>query len=203
MQLNVTDALSALRAETDAFLAAPVLQQQPDAAGAIRRALQMRAAADAVVSAVVVDARASGMTWQAIGEALGVTRQAAFQRYGRPTDPTTGQPVDAPPIPDAAELASAVVDDLASGRWARITERFDPTMRDGLSEDALAAAWAQIQALSGALEGVGETDVVRAADVTITTTPLAMEAGDYAARIAFRDDRTIAGLHLIEAKETT
>lgn len=91
MQLNVTVALSALRAETDAFLAAPVLQQQPDAAGAIRRALQMRAAADAVVSAVVVDARASGMTWQAIGEALGVTRQAAFQRYGRPTDPTTGQ----------------------------------------------------------------------------------------------------------------
>ncbi|NYF15477.1 hypothetical protein HDC37_000289 [Microbacterium sp. AK009] len=203
MQLTVTDALNALRAETDAFLAAPVLQQQPDAAGAIRRALQMRAAADAVVRAVVVDARASGMTWQAIGEALGVTRQAAFQRYGRPTDPATGQPVDASPIPDAAELASAVIDDLASGRWARVTERFDPTMRAGLSEDALAAAWAHIQALSGVLERVGETDVVRAAAVTLTTTPLAMEAGDYAARIAFRDDRTIAGLHLIEAKETT
>lgn len=203
MQLNVTDALFALRAETDAFLAAPVLQQQPDAAGAIRGALKMRAAADAVVRAVVVDARESGMTWQSIGDALGVTRQAAFQRYGRPTDPATGQPLDAPPIPDAAELASAVVNDLAIGKWARITERFDPAMRDSLSEDALAAAWAQIQALSGALERVGETEVVRAVDVTVTHTPLAMEAGDYTARIAFRDDKTIAGLHLIEAKETT
>ncbi len=46
--------------------------------------------------------------------------------------------------------------------------------------------------------GCGEPEVTRAGDMTITNTPLALEAGDYTARIAFRDDRTIAGLHILE-----
>ncbi len=104
------------------------------------------------------------------------------------------------PLPDAAELAASVIQDLASGQWSRVTEQFDPAMRDGLSEDALAAAWAQIVGLSGAFEEHGEPEVVRAGDVTITNTPLSWEAGDYTARIAFRDDRTIAGLHILDGQ---
>jgi hypothetical protein len=38
---------------------------------------------------------------------------------------------------------------------------------------------------------------VRAGDFTITNTPLAFEAGDFVARITFRDDRTIAGLYIL------
>lgn len=102
------------------------------------------------------------------------------------------------PLSGAAELAASTIEDLASGQWARVTEQFDPTMRDGLPEDALAAAWAQIVGLSGAFERLGEPEVTRAGDVTITNTPLSFEAGDYTARIAFRDDRTIAGLHILE-----
>lgn len=203
MQANPTQALAALRAETDAFLAARVLDEHADPSAPIHRALQIRAKAEDVVRAVVLDARNQGLTWQAIGDALGVTRQAAFQRYGRPTDPATGEPLDTTPLAGAADLAAAVIDDLAAGRWAKVTERFDPTMRDGLTEDALAAAWAQILSLSGALEHRGETAATRAGEVTVTNTPLAMEAGDYTARIAFRDDATIAGLHIIETKESS
>ncbi|WP_433869252.1 DUF3887 domain-containing protein [Saccharopolyspora sp. CA-218241] len=105
-----------------------------------------------------------------------------------------------PPLPEAAQLAVAVIDDLASGQWPRIAEQFDPAMRDGLSEDALAAAWTQVVAMSGALESHGEPEVLRAGDVTVTNTALWLEAGDYTARIAFRDDRTIAGLHIMERK---
>ena len=101
------------------------------------------------------------------------------------------------PLNGAADLARSVVDNLAAGRWELITERFDPTMRDGLSEDALAAAWSQIVGMSGGFESQGEAVVARAGDVTVTNTPLSMEAGDYTARIAFRDDRTIAGLHIL------
>jgi len=43
---------------------------------------QHRAAKDNLVNAVL-NARQGGMTWQKIGDALGVTQQAARQRYGR------------------------------------------------------------------------------------------------------------------------
>ena len=189
--------MQALRARMDAFLASRVLTTDTDWAGSVERALSIQTAADDVVRAVVQQARRNGATWQVVGDALGVSRQAAFQRYGRPTDPRTGEPMNTTPLPGAAELATSVIRDLVSGQWSRVTEQFDPTMRDGLSEDALAAAWAQIVGLSGAFEGHGEPEVARAGDVTITNTPLALEAGDYTARIAFRDDRTIAGLHIL------
>lgn len=39
--------------------------------------------ADAELDAAVAAARAAGDTWDAIGVALGVSRQAAFQRFGQ------------------------------------------------------------------------------------------------------------------------
>lgn len=174
-----------------------MLTQGDDSSSAIGHALRIQAAADDVVRAVVQQARERGVTWQTIGDALGVSRQAAFQRYGKPIDPRTGEPMNTTPLAGATELARTIVDDLAAGRWQAITEQFDPMMRNSLSEEALAAAWAQIVGTSGAFEGQGEPVVTRAGDLTITNTPLSMEAGDYTARIAFRDDRTIAGLHIL------
>jgi hypothetical protein len=45
----------------------------------------LRAAADEKLFELVEFARQSGASWSAIGEALGVTTQAAHQRYGRAT----------------------------------------------------------------------------------------------------------------------
>jgi hypothetical protein len=146
---------------------------------------------------VVQEARDRGVTWQAIGDSLGVSRQAAFQRYGKPIDPRTGDLMNTTPLADAAELARAVIEDLVAGRWDSITAQFDSTMRTGLPADALAAAWAQIVGASGAFEAHGEPAVSRMGDITVVNTPLSMEAGDYTARIAFRDDKTIAGLHIL------
>lgn len=197
MQSNLTQAMQELRRHADAFLAARVLTDSDDFASAIGYSLRVQSAADEVVRTVVQQSRERGATWQTIGDALGVSRQAAFQRYGKPIDPRTGELMNTTPLTDAAELARSVVRDLAAGRWELITDRFDPAMRDGLSEEALAAAWSQIVGLSGGFEGQGEPAVSRASDVTVTNTPLLMEAGDYTARISFRDDRTIAGLHIL------
>ena len=101
------------------------------------------------------------------------------------------------PLPEAADLARTVIDDHAHTRWADITARFDATMRDGLTEEGLAEAWAHIVGLAGAYESHGDTEAVRAGDFTTTNTPLAFEAGDFVARITFRDDRTIAGLYIL------
>jgi hypothetical protein len=74
---------------------------------------------------------------------------------------------------------------------ADITERFDDTMRAGLTEERLAEAWAYVAGLAGAYESHGDTDAVHVGDFTITNTPLAFEAGDFVARVTFRDDRMI------------
>lgn len=198
MQEDLTDALRALQTHTDALLASRILTATNDWAAPIGHAVSMQTAAEGVVRAVVQQARQNGATWQAIGDALGVSRQAAFQRYGKPIDPRTGKAMNNTPLPGTAELATSVIEDLAAGHWARVTEQFDPTMRDGLSEDALAAAWAQIVGLTGAYEGRGEPEVARADEVTVTNTRISFEAGDYTARITFRDDRSIAGLHILE-----
>lgn len=200
MQDLLTRSLQSLQEHTQTFLASRVLTDDEDWAGSIQRAVKIQEAADEVVRAVVQRAREDGATWQVVGDAVGVSRQAAFQRYGRPTDPRTGEPMNTTPLPEAAALATSVLRDLVSGQWSRVTERFDPAMRDSLPEEALAAAWRQIVGLSGSFEKHGEPETARAADVTITNTPISMEAGDYTARITFRDDRTIAGLHILERR---
>ena len=71
-------------------------------------------------------------------------------------------------------------------------------MRDRLTDDGLAQAWAHIVGLAGAYESHGDIEAVRAGDFTTTNTPLSFEAGDFVARITFRDDRTVAGLYILD-----
>ena len=179
------------------ILAAPVLSSEIDPLDLVRAAHEIRDGAEALMAAAVQQAREAGRTWQEIGEVLGVSRQAVFQRYGKPIDPRNGEVMNTSPLTDAVELARAVIDDHAHGRWANVTARFDDTMRAGLTEEGLAEAWAYIAGLAGAYESHGDTDAVRAGDFTITNTPLTFEAGDFVARITFRDDRTIAGLFIL------
>ena len=183
------------------MLAAPVLSGSLDPLAAIRASVEMQARMGELVAAAVERARASGCTWQQIGDVLGISRQAAFQRFGRPIDPRTGEAMNTTPLPEAGKLAETVIDDIASARWTNVVARFDRIVADKLNEEGLAAAWAQVIAFAGAYEGRGEVSVVRAADFTITTTPLAFEAGDFVARISFRDDRTIAGLFLLSPEQ--
>src|ERR1700733_204207 len=62
-------------------------------------------------------ARAAGHSWREIGDVLGTTRQAAFQRFGHPVDPRTGAPMRTDVVPGAADRAAAIVASLAEGRW--------------------------------------------------------------------------------------
>jgi len=100
-------------------------------------------------------------------------------------------------LPGVDDLARTVIDDLAHSRWADVSARFDATMRDRLTDEGLAEAWAHIVGLAGAYEGHGDTDAVRAGDFTTTNTSLNFEAGDFVARITFRDDETLAGLYIL------
>jgi len=84
-----------------------------------------------------------------------------------------------------------------------VSARFDDTMRAGLTDEGMAEAWAYLAGVAGAYEGHGDTEVMRAGDFTVTTTPLVFEAGEFLARITFRDDRTIAGLFVVDPQSGT
>ena len=199
MDAELRTALDDLRRRVDGVLAAPVLGDPADKLRVLREAVGMRPAVEGVLAAAVREARDDGATWQSVGDLLGVSRQAAFQRWGRPIDPRTGELMNTTPLADAAALAAAVVHDLSTARWSAVVERFDETMGDALSAEALTAAWAQIVGIAGAFESMDEPTASRAADLTITQTPLHFEAGDFTASVVFRDDRTIAGLHILPA----
>jgi hypothetical protein len=191
---------SQLHRELGAILASPVLSGEPDPLQPLRASIEVHAQAAALVTAAAERARAEGRTWQDIGDVLGISRQAAFQRFGKPIDPRTGETMNTTPLPEAVTLAEAVIDDLSHGLWQEVVNGFDAQMRDALTADGLAAAWAQVAGMAGAYERRGETEAARAADITITNTPLGFEAGDFTARISFRDDRTIAGLYILPAE---
>ena len=64
--------------------------EQAAALAAIDRAQALARNAEEELAMTVTRARESGHTWAEIGQILGTSRQAAFQRFGRPADRRMG-----------------------------------------------------------------------------------------------------------------
>src|ERR1041384_1314951 len=82
------------------ILAAPDSGGDKDPLELVRAAYEVQDRAGALRSAAVHRAREAGRTWHEIGEVLGVSPQAVFQRYGKPIDPRTGDVMNASPLPE-------------------------------------------------------------------------------------------------------
>lgn len=63
-----------------------------DALTLVRRAAEADRVAGALLHRSVAAARSGGHSWQAIGEVLGLTRQAAQQRFGKDEEPASAGP---------------------------------------------------------------------------------------------------------------
>lgn len=61
----------------------------------VRRAAEADRATGDLLQQAVHAARAGGHSWSAIGTTLGLTRQAAQQRFGKDADPAPGEPAEA------------------------------------------------------------------------------------------------------------
>ncbi len=170
---------------------------QAAAIARIHDALEVRRRADHVLAAAVDAAREAGGTWQQIGDALGTTRQAAFQRFGRPVDPRTGEQMDRTTLDGADAGAVEIFGALASGDWESVHRRFDPTMTAALTAGRLADTWATVVGTVGAYERPGEPFVRRQGDYTVVDVPLAFEAGDLTGRVSFAADGQVAGLFVL------
>ncbi|WP_249021040.1 hypothetical protein [Conexibacter sp. S30A1] len=56
---------------------------ESDTLAALRRAREQLDNTQTAISALVAEARAQGASWQGIGDALGITRQSAWERFGK------------------------------------------------------------------------------------------------------------------------
>jgi uncharacterized protein DUF3887 len=177
-----------------ARLAAELARPGAGSLGAVAAARELAGAAAAALQAAVDQARAGGHSWKEIGDALSTTRQAAFQRFGRPVDPRTGAPMTRTVPPGTAERAVAIFADLIEGRWEEARRDFGDRMRASHDADRLASGWAHNASQVGAFERMGEPSARQSGDDTIIDIPLYFEAADATGRIAFDNDGKVTGL---------
>ena len=149
------------------------------------------------MQAAVQRAREAGSTWAEVGQVLGITRQAAFQRFGRPVDPRTGQPMARSVPPGAAERGAALLADLVAGRWAEACRDFNEKVAQKLDAERLALMWTRLTGMIGRLERTGESLAYQAGDLTLVEIPLHFEAAERTARVTYDRDGKVAGLHLL------
>lgn len=148
------------------------------------------------MQAAVDQARAAGQSWREIGDVLGTTRQAAFQRFGRAVDPRSGIPMSESVLPGAAEKAGEIFACVIEGRWEDARRDFNAVMRERLSADGLAAGWAQVAGTVGAYERMGQPNAFGVGEHTVVEVPLSFEAGEATGRITFDADGAVAGLFI-------
>jgi hypothetical protein len=166
----------------------------------VRRSRDVDDLAGQVLKLCVQQSRDAGHTWQEIGDLLGVTRQAAFQRFGKPIDPRTGEPMDKTVhMADAAERAVAIVTDVLEDRMDQARPSFNAEVLALFTDEVRGNALATVAGLVGAFEGFGQGEpfVRRIGDLTVVDIPMRYEAGDMKARVAFDADEKVAGLFIL------
>jgi Protein of unknown function (DUF3887) len=165
----------------------------PPQAG-VAAARDLLAAAEAALQAAIDRARATGGSWRDIGDVLGTSRQAAFQRFGHPVDPRTGTPMSHEVPPGAAELAVAIFSGHSEGRFEQIRSDFDERLQQRLTADRLAAGWASVIGMFGQLDSIGQPFARRTGDDTLVDVPLHFEAGDARGIVRLDVSGRVAGL---------
>jgi hypothetical protein len=166
----------------------------------VRRAQDLDDLSEQVLRLCVQQSRDAGHTWQEIGDLLGVTRQAAFQRFGKPIDPRTGEPMDKTVrMADAAERAISIVAAVLEGRMDEARQSFNAHVLEAFTDEVRGSAMATMAGLVGAFEGFGDGEpfVRRIGDLTVVDIPLCYEAGDMKARVSFDADEKVASIFIL------
>jgi Protein of unknown function (DUF3887) len=167
----------------------------PSGLDEVRTATEISALAGATLRLAVDLARSAGRTWQELGDVLGVTRQAAFQRFGHPVE--TGEPMSAAVVSGAAERATQLMIDWIEGRYDAVTADFNQVMSEKMPAAGLRDAWARLAGLVGRYEQLGEAVARPAGDLTIVDIPMSFEASEMKGRVVYDQDGKVTGLFVL------
>jgi hypothetical protein len=193
----------AMMLATNVQLVADVLLAEEHSPGHVMRAIAATRSLDMVVEdtlrALVDQARAAGHTWAEIGGLLGVTRQAAFQRFGgRSASSEDGGMVA--PVTGAVEQAVVVLQAFLAGHFDDVRSSFDERMLNACSGELLADVREKVQREAGEVQALG-TPVISVRDgYTVVDIPVALDRADGIGRVVLDAERQVAGFFVRPAE---
>jgi hypothetical protein len=183
----------AVKVTAAAHRLAEELGQPGSARDAVVAARELSALAEAALQTAVDRARAAGQSWREIGDVLGTSRQAAFQRFGHPVDPRTGQPISRAVPP---QWVTEFLADFIAGHWDEVLGYCSDAVREKLDVQRLARGWAQMIGMFGSYQSMGEVIPVPAGDGTAVDVLLHFEAGEAMLWVCSGADGKVIGLRL-------
>lgn len=183
-----------------------------DAVDHIRDAARSLDIAQQGLAEAVAQARREGVTWAAVGECLGITRQAAFKRFGTPIDPRTRRPMQRNDF-NPEDLFGRTFELIDKGDYDTLASLMAPDVREELNADVVLGTWAEAVGEVGNLTGVTDVRTVLpgtrealsgpgdAVGTVVTEGTVLSEAGEHHGRIAVADGQIVGLLILAEAPE--
>lgn len=148
-------------------------------------------------------------TWAEIGRVLGMSRQAAFKRFGSARDPRTGEPLQAGvKATDVAARTEQVFRLVDSGDYGSLAAMLTADAAAVLTRGRVLDTWAQAVADTGNLVSCRGTGVElpdgsalpsgeQATGTLVGHTIIDCEAGQWVGRVAFNADGLVTGLLIV------
>lgn len=167
------------------------------------------AVAKAELQAAVDRARSHSRSWADIGALLGITRQAAFKRFGHPRDPHTGQHMErTTSTRSVIAMVESVFMALDAGDYDAIRSHMTAVTARTLTRDKVLDTWAAAVAEAGNLVAcrdttaqLGDGTVLHPDEMVlgmvIGYTILECEAGAWMGRLAVDDQYRIIGMLVV------
>lgn len=178
--------------------------------GLVARAAASLEEARRELQQAVDGARAEGASWAEVGRTLGISRQAAFKRFGRPRDPRNGAPMPTRPLDHVPALTEQVFAQIAAGDYAAVRARMPEEVAAQLTEEAVMGTWARVVGSVGELErfegtvvDLGDSDADgETFGVVVGDTTLCHEAGELRGRVALDEHDRVVGLLVVPLTAT-
>lgn len=175
------------------------------------RALNALQDAEQNLANAVAAERALGKSWADIGRRLGITRQAAFKRFGTTTNILTGEQMTPRNLNEPKRLTEQFFTHVSRGEEELAMGMIHPTARKELPWTDIAEVWNQCLTEFGSLESITKTYVTypggisplnelsemsdgKLLGIAVGVTALRQEAGEVMGRVAFDQDNAIVGV---------
>lgn len=189
----------------------PTPSNEASATKAVELGIEIEQAAQAHLEHAVAIARARGVSWQSIGDTFGITRQAAFKRFGNTSAKSTGEETMTSPIIDLISRTENVFENLSKGDYSAVKELMTFTCSRVLTKKKVMDVWKQVETETGQFESCSNTTMQTADGKNVVAqklnqylgggltgqTQLNHEAGEWLGRVAYNGAGKITGILIV------